>query len=405
LSLSAADRRATVAADVASMRDRLVECRRDFHMNPELSNREERTARTIADRLKWSGIPTRTGVAKFGVVATIEGGQPGRTVAVRADIDALPVEETIDVPYKSKNQGVKHACGHDAHAAIALGVAEILWKHRANLRGTVHVIFQPAEEGSPPGEEGGAKLMLDEGLFEKIRPAAIFGLHAMPSHEVGIVSFAPGAQMASSDRLKIVVRGKQSHGAAPHLGIDSIVVASQIILALQTIDSRRIDPVEPVVVTIGTIQGGARWNIVAESVELTGTVRTLLPEVRKETLQLVRSIASGIASAANATATVEMDVGIPVLMNDEKLSLWSEESLKNTVGNANVKRDPPRMIAEDFAYFAEKVPAFYFFLGVANREKGTTAGLHTPDFDIDERALEVGVNAMTNLVWDYLDAR
>lgn len=406
-SLHAEDRNSAIARESAAMRERLVEMRRDFHRHPELSNREERTSEKIAETLRALQIPVQTGVAKYGVVATIKGGKPGKNVAVRADIDALPIDETMDVPYKSLNKGVKHACGHDLHTTVGLATAQLLWKHRAELPGTVTMIFQPAEEGPPPGEAGGAPLMIQEGLLDRIKPAAMFALHSMPTVPVGMASYRPGGEMASSDRFKITVTGKQSHGAEPHRGIDPIVIASQLVLALQSIDSRRIDPVEPVVVTIGTFHGGMRFNIVAPVVEMEGTLRTLSPTVRDEARRLISEISTGIASAGGATAAVRFEdaAANPVLMNDEALSRFGDASLRRTLGQSNVRVDPPRMVAEDFAHFAQRVPSFYFFIGVGNEAKGITGNLHTAEFDIDEEALVFGTTAMTNLVWDYLEAK
>lgn len=402
-SLLAANRRDRTKEEVRALRPKLVEMRRDFHMHPELSGREERTARVIAGHLQKIGIPMETGVAKYGVVATIKGGRPGRTVAFRADFDALPITETNDVPYKSLEVGVKHACGHDAHTTIALGAAEILWRHRDTLPGTVVIVFQPCEEGAPPGEECGASVMIAEGLMDRIRPDAMFGLHSMPSNEVGTASFTPGAEMASTDRFTITVTGKQTHGAAPHLGIDPIVTASQIVLSLQTIDSRRIDPLEPVVVSVGSFQAGNRFNIIPDRAVLQGTIRTLSSAVRDESRKLVESIAVKTAAAADATASVTFDIPHPVLVNDAALTQWAEGSLAKSLGASSVRRDPPRMIAEDYARFAELVPSFYFFLGVGNRSKGITAALHTPDFDIDEDALTVGTEVVVNLLTDWLE--
>lgn len=402
--LAAQDQLSSIQRDAAAMRGRLVELRRDFHKNPELSNREERTAKRIAEHLKALGIPVQTGVARNGVVATIRGSRPGAVVAVRADIDALPVEEVNDVPYRSLNKGVKHACGHDAHTTVALAVAELLWKRRETMNGTVVVFFQPAEEGPPSGEEGGAPLMIKEGFLEKTKFSAMFALHAMPTVEVGQVSSRSGPVMASSDRFKITVSGKQSHGAEPHMGIDPIVVGSQIVMALQAIDSRRINPLEPIVVTIGTFHSGTRFNIVPGLAEMEGTLRTLSVDVRQEARRLIDSISRGVAAAAGASAEVRFEdaTANPVLMNDDRLTTFAEASLRKSAGPENVKRDPPRMVSEDFAHFAQKVPSFYYFLGVGNRARGITAGLHTPDFDLDEDALVVGTVTMTSLVLDYL---
>lgn len=394
-------------AEATKMRASLVEMRRDFHMHPELSNREERTSATIAARLKSLGIPAETGVARTGVVAKIVGGKPGRVIAVRADIDALPINETMDVPYKSLNPGVKHACGHDLHTTVGLATAELLWKHRAELPGTVYVVFQPAEEGPPPGEAGGAPLMISEGLLERMKPEAFFALHTMPTVEVGDATFTPGPQMASSDRFKITVTGKGSHGAEPHRGIDPIVISSQIILGLQAIDSRRIDPLEPIVVTIGQIHSGTRFNVVPDRAEMEGTLRTLSATTRTDARRLIVEISEGVAKSAGATAKVEFDdpSANPPLVNDAKLSVFGEASLVRTLGRDHVRIERPRMIAEDFAQFAERVPSFYFFLGVGNKAKGITGNLHTAEYDIDEDALVIGTTAMTNMVWEYLEEK
>lgn len=402
LSLPLGAQSLTTAAE--ALLPKMVEIRRDLHRHPELSNREVRTAERIAAELTRIGVPFKAGIAGHGLVATIEGKQKGPIVAIRADIDALPIQETIDVPYRSVNEGVKHACGHDSHTAIALGVTELLWARRTTLPGTVLVIFQPAEEGPPPGEKGGAPLMLEEGIFAARKPAAMFALHAMPSLEQGTVSWTPGSQMASSDRFKIVIRGKGGHGAAPHLGTDPIVVGSQIVSAIQTIASRTIDPLQPVVVTVGSFHAGTRFNIIPDEAELSGTLRTLDPNVRDTAKQRLQEIAGRIASSAGATASVEFDLGIPVLRNDETVGPWGEAVLQRELGKANVLREPPRMIAEDFAFFAHEIPSFYFFLGVGNQAKGIMAPLHTAEFDLDERSMVTGVRAISRLALDYLAA-
>jgi amidohydrolase len=399
----AADSRASVASDLASMKQTLVETRRELHMYPELSNREAETSKRIAAWLAARGIPHESGIARYGVVATIKGAKPGPTIAVRADIDGLPIEETLDVPYKSKNPGVKHACGHDVHTTIALATAELLWKRRASLPGTVVVFFQPAEEGAPPGEKGGAPLMIEEGFLDKVKPEAMFALHVWPPLRVGEAGYNAGAMWASSDRFKITITGKQSHGAQPHLGIDPIVIASQIVVALQTIDSRRVDPLQPVVVTVGTFNAGTRFNIVPPTAELSGTIRTLSPAVRTQTLELVKKLAMDTATAHGASAEVWYDPEAnPVLVNDAKLAGFGAASLEKTLGAGKVKSGMQAMVAEDFALFAERVPSFYFMLGVSNPEKGLTANVHTAAFEPDEDAIVHGAQAMTNLVLDYL---
>jgi len=403
--LFAADRHKTIETEVLSMRKQLVDTRRDLHMHPELSNREERTSKVIAERLRAIGIPIETGVAKYGVIATIKGNGPGRTAIFRADIDALPIDETMDVSYKSLNKGVKHACGHDAHTSIALTAAELLWKHRSEFPGTAVVLFQPAEEGAPVGEDGGASLMIKEGVLDKYKPSAMFALHADPAQEAGIVSWTPGSEFASADRFYITVTGKGTHGAYPHLGIDPIVIAAEIITNLQTIASRRIDPIEPVVVTVGAIHGGTRFNIIPDSVQMEGTIRTLSSDVRDKTLALVSSITTGTAEANGGSAKVDVILLAPVMKNDEKVGLLGEKSLQGSLGAANVKRVLPVMGAEDFGYFSDRVPSFYFKLGIASKARGIGSPLHTAMFDIDEESLVVGAKAVTNLMIDYLQAK
>jgi len=401
--VSVSSHRAEIVRAADALRPQLVEWRRDFHMHPELSNREERTARIIAERLRGMGFDdVKTGVARHGIVALLRGSKPGPVVAVRADMDALPITETIDVPYKSQNPGVKHACGHDVHMAAALGVAQILSSRRDLIHGTVKFIFQPAEEGPPEGEEGGAELMVREGALENPRPMAIFGLHTDPSLEVGQIGHHSGPAMASSDRFNITIRGKKAHGAQPHLGVDPIVAAAEAVTALQTIRSRRIDPVEPLVISVGIIQGGNRFNIIADEVKLSGTVRTHSPEVRRRVRELMREILTGVTTAHDATFTFNWNGRAAVVYNDPELVGETLPTMKQVLGEANVKLLPPFMIAEDFSSYQQVVPGFFYFLGVGNKSKGITAGWHTPEFDVDEDSLVVGAKVMTNILVDYL---
>lgn len=393
-----------VARTAESLREKLIAQRRDIHMHPELSNREERTARVVAEKLRALGLTDiKTGVARHGVTALLVGGRPGPVVAVRADMDALPIDETLDVPYKSRVPGVKHACGHDVHTTVGLGVAELLSRMKGELPGTVKFIFQPAEEGPPPGEEGGAKLMVEEGALENPRPRAIFGLHTDPQLEVGQIGYHSGPAMASSDRITITIKGKSSHGAQPHRGVDAIVVASEAVLALQNIRSRRIDPLEPLVITLGTIQGGNRNNIIADEVKLTGTMRTLNEEVRARAQTLMRETLASITSAYGASFELEFDGSLPVTYNEPSLVTETLPTIQRTVGERNTVALKPFMPAEDFSFFQKVVPGFYYFLGVANREKGITAGWHTPEFDVDEESLVVGVKVMSNVLLDYME--
>lgn len=407
--LSAQDKSSTprermVAAAAIAMREKLVEQRRDFHMHPELSNREERTSRIVAERLRALGLDeVKTGVGKYGVVALLKGTKPGPVVAVRADMDALPIQETLDVPYKSLTPGVKHACGHDAHTTIELGVAEVLSKMRNQISGTIKFIFQPAEEGAPQGEEGGAKLMIKEGALENPRPAVIFGLHTMPSIEAGQIAYMSGPAMASSDRFTITIRGKKSHGAQPQLGVDAVVVAAECVTALQTIRSRRIDPLEPLVITVGTINGGDRYNVIAGEVKMEGTMRTLNEDVRMRAQEMLRQTLASVTSAYGATVDVQFDSPNPVTYNDPSLVEETLPTIRRLIGDANVVSPKPLMPAEDFSYYQKVVPGFFFFLGVGNKARGITAGWHTAEYDIDEESLVVGVRLMSNVLLDYLD--
>ena len=393
-----------IAEAAEALRTKLIEQRRDFHMHPELSNREERTSRIVAERLRALGLDeVKAGVGKYGVVALLKGSKPGPVVAVRADMDALPIQETIDVPYKSLTPGVKHACGHDAHTTIELGVAEVLSKMRNQISGTIKFIFQPAEEGAPQGEEGGASLMVKEGALENPRPSVIFGLHTMPSIEAGQIAYHSGPAMASSDRFTITIRGKKSHGAQPQLGVDAVVVAAECVTALQTIRSRRIDPLEPLVITVGTINGGDRYNVIAGEVKMEGTMRTLNEDVRMRAQEMMRQILASVTSAYGATADLQFDSPNPVTYNDPRLVEETLPTIRRLVGDANVMAPKPFMPAEDFSYYQKVVPGFFYFLGVGNKAKGITAGWHTAEFDIDEESLVVGVKVMANVLLDYLD--
>ncbi|PYI87143.1 MAG: amidohydrolase [Verrucomicrobia bacterium] len=401
------DERIATAAE--AMRPKLVEQRRDFHMHPELSNREERTSRIVAERLRALGLDeVQTGIAKHGVVALLKGAKPGPVVAVRADMDALPIQETIDVPYKSQIPGVKHACGHDVHTTVQLGVAEILSRMRNEITGAIKFIFQPAEEGAPVGEEGGASLMVKEGVLENPRPQAIFGLHVRPNVdkpmiEIGQIGYNIGPAMASSDRFTLRITGKMSHGAWPHEGIDAIVVAAECINALQTIRSRRIDTADPLVITIGKITGGNRFNIIADKVELEGTVRTLNEEVRQKAFKLMRETLAGITAAYSAKFELKFEDSNPVTYNEPKLAEETLPTLRRMVGATNVIPLKPVMGAEDFAFYQQVIPGFYYNLGVGNKAKGISAMLHTAEFDVDEESLVIGVKVMTSVLLDYLD--
>jgi amidohydrolase len=393
-----------IARAAEGLRQKLIEQRRDFHIHPELSNREERTAKVVAERLRALGMDeVKTGVGKHGVVALLKGKLPGDVVAVRADMDALPIQETIDAPYKSKNDGVKHACGHDLHMTIELGVAEVLSKMRDRIHGTIKFIFQPAEEGPPVGERGGAPLMIAEGCLENPRPSAIFGLHVMPTIEVGQIGVNSGPAMASSDRFSITIRGKKVHGAYPHDGIDAVVVAAECITALQTIRSRRINTQEPLVITLGSIHGGNRFNIIADEVKLEGTMRTLNEAVRAKAMEMMKQTLAGITSAYGASYEIEFGNNNPVTYNDPALVEGTLPVMKRILGEKNVTTPLPQMGAEDFSAYQKVIPGFFYFLGVGNKAKGITAMVHTPEFDADEESLVIGVKVMSNVLLNYLD--
>ena len=396
----------------AQVERKVVAWRRDLHQHPELSNREVRTGKLVAEHLRRLGLEVRTGVAHTGVVGLLRGGKPGPVVALRADMDALPVAEEVNLPFASKVRttyngrevGVMHACGHDTHVAMLMGVAEVLSGIRQALPGSVKFIFQPAEEGSPAGEEGGAELMIRQGVLENPKPDAIFGLHVFP-FPTGRIAYRPEGIMASSDNLRIVVRGRQTHGALPWEGVDPIVVASQVILGLQTITSRQTEvTAAPAVVTIGSLHGGVRNNIIPDSVEMLGTIRAFDPAMQKDIHERIRRTAEMIARSAGATAEVRIDMGNPVTYNDPALTARMSSTLKRVVGDSAVSIGPPTTTAEDFSRYQQRIPGFFFFLGVA--PKGTNpkeaAPNHSPRFFADESALPVGVRSLAHLAVDYL---
>jgi amidohydrolase len=402
--LAAATPDAEIARRAEALKPRLVEQRRDFHRHPELSARETRTSKVIAERLAALGIESiRTGVGGHGVVALLKGGLPGPVVAVRADMDGLPIDETINVPYKSVNAGVKHACGHDVHMTVQLGVAELLSGMRAQLPGTVKFIFQPAEEGPPKGEHAGALEMVKQGALENPRPAAIFGLHATPLLRAGQLGWVSGPMLASADRFMIKIRGRKAHGAWPHLAIDPIVISAEAVQALQTIRTRRIDPIEPMVLTIGAIHGGNRENIIADEVTMIGTVRTFNEDVRSRIESLMHEVLGGVVKAHGASYELDYERQIPVTQNPPEFAAAARPTLERVAGRSNVIETKPVSGGEDFSEFQKVIPGFFYWLGVANPERGINAMLHTPEFDADEDSLVLGVRAMTALVWDHLE--
>lgn len=394
----------TIDELAAAVNDEVVAWRRDIHANPELGMQEFRTAGLVAEHLESLGIEVETGVGGTGVVGILRGGRPGPVVALRADMDGLPVTEMADVPFASKvtaqwqgrEVGVMHACGHDNHVAILMGVAQILAEMRDDLPGTVKFLFQPAEEGP-----GGAAPMLEDGAFEDPRPDAVFGLHVFPN-PVGTIAYRPGGMLASSDGLRIVVRGVQTHGAMPWGGVDPITTASQIVVGLQTVVSRQVDLTDsPAIVTIGQIEGGNRGNIIPDTVLMIGTIRTLNPDTRELVHERVRRMAENVAAANGAEADVEINLGYPVTVNDPALTRSMAPSIERIVGDGAVIM-PPLTGAEDFSYFAEEVPGMFIGLGVGADDPSLVHPNHSPYFYADERALPIGVRAMASLAVDFL---
>ncbi len=392
---------------------KVVQWRRDIHQHPELSNREVRTGKLVAEHLKSLGLEVRENVARTGVVGVLRGGRPGPVVALRADMDGLPVTELVDLPFKStvkstyngQEVGVMHACGHDSHVAMLMGVAEVLSGLKAQIPGTIKFIFQPAEEGAPPGETGGAGDMITEGVLENPKVDAIFGLHVMPM-ETGTLWYRSGGLMASSDNLRIVVRGKQTHGAVPWGGVDPIAVSAQIVIGLQTIVSRQINITNaPAIVTIGRINGGIRFNIIPDSVIMEGTIRALDPQMQKDIHARIKRTAELIAQSAGATADVRIDIGNPVTFNHPGLTAQMLPTLRRVSGD-RVQIVEARTVAEDFSKFQQRVPGLFFFMGVT--PKGTdpakVAENHSPYFFVDEAAFPTGMKALAGLALDYLAA-
>ncbi|HEY5558665.1 MAG TPA: amidohydrolase [Steroidobacteraceae bacterium] len=403
-------------AAAASLESRVIEWRRDFHSHPELANREFRTSARVAEHLRGLGLEVRTGMAHTGVVATLRGGLPGPTILLRADMDALPVTERTDVPFRStatgefrgRTVGVMHACGHDAHTAILMGAAQVLAGLRERLPGTIMLVFQPAEEGVPEGERGGAPLMLDEGLLEIARPDAAFALHVGSSLNTGAVAIRPGPLMAGSDFFRIVVTGRQGHGSRPWQGVDAIVVAAQIVNALQTIVSRQVDITAlPAVVSVGAINGGVRHNIIAESVEMLGTIRTFSPAMRQDIIDRVGRTVTKVAEANGASAKLEMmPEPNPVLENDPALTARAVASLRAVLGTDGVRTSSLLTVAEDFAHISQRVPSFYYWVGVTppSQNAATAPDNHSDLFYVDEAALSVGLRTMLRIAVDYLQA-
>tara|TARA_R110002153_G_scaffold8496_8_gene36417 strand:+ start:5244 stop:6518 length:1275 start_codon:yes stop_codon:yes gene_type:complete len=391
---------------------KVIDWRRDFHQNPELSNREFNTAEKIASHLKSLGIEVQTGVAKTGVVGILKGNRNGKVIALRADIDALPVTERNDLPFKStvtseflgQEVGVMHACGHDTHTAILMGVAEILSKNRDKIKGAVKFIFQPAEEGPPPGEEGGALLMVKEGVLKNPDVDAIFGLHINSATPVGVIRYKSEGLMAAVQRFVIKVEGKQTHGSQPWKGIDPILISAKIIDGLQTIISREVDLTnEAAVISVGKITSGVRFNIIPESAEMIGTIRTLDYDMQKQITERMKEMVPDIAKTYGGTATIEIKSNTDITFNNPELVTQMLPTLNRVAGKENVQIQKAVTGGEDFSYFQNEVPGFFFFLG--GMTPGNTASFphHTPDFSIDENGMILGVKALTEMSLDFLN--
>jgi len=403
-----------IVSETEKIEPKCIAWRRDIHEHPELGNRETRTAKLIAEHLKKLGLEVKEGVAKTGVVGILKGGKPGPCIALRADIDALPVVERVNLPFASKQKstyngqevGVMHACGHDAHVAMLMSVAEILSGIKSEIKGTVKFIFQPAEEGPPEGEEGGAELMVKEGVMDNPKVDAIFGLHIESDVEVGTIQYKPGAFMASSDWFHIVVKGKGSHGSQPWKGIDPIQVSAQIIEGLQNIVSRQMELTRaPVVITVGKINGGVRNNIIPEECVMDGTIRTLDKDMQKEVHKRIKWTVEKIAEASGAKADVSITTKTLVTYNTPELVKKMIPSLQSAAGADNVKETEWKTGAEDFSYYGTKAPAFFFYLGGMPKGKDpkTAPPHHTADFFIDESGMKTGIKAFCNLVIDYMN--
>ncbi|MCH1930825.1 amidohydrolase [Shewanella sp. A25] len=410
----AADLDATKMAN--DVEKKVIEWRRDFHQHPELSNREERTSKIVAKHLKSLGLEVQTGVAHHGVVGILKGGKPGPLIALRADMDALPVKEVNELPfaskvtttYNGKEVGVMHACGHDAHTAMLMGVAENLVKVKDQLAGDVMFIFQPAEEGAPAGEEGGSALMLKEGLFAKRKPAQVFGMHVSPELHTGKLGLRSGPVMASEDKFKIVLTGRQIHGALPWYGVDPIVASAQIVTSMQTLVSREADLTKgPAVVSIGAINGGVRANIIPNEVEMIGTIRTFDPPTRDRIKARLVELVENSAKAHGASAKLEIEKGNPAVLNNPEVTESVRESLTKVVGQKNLITPNVVTATEDFAHYALETPGLFLFLGVTPEDKDLTkiAANHSPKFMLDENALKLGVASMTQVALTALNAK
>jgi len=387
-------------SEATELGQQLINWRRDLHQHPELGFQEVRTAAIVAEHLKELGLEVRTGVGKTGVVALLQGSRPGPTVMLRADMDALPIQEATEAPYTSRTPGVMHACGHDGHVAIGLGAATLLARHARELPGQVLFVFQPAEEG-----EGGARAMVEDGALDDPRPEAAFGLHLWNQVPAGRVMAQSGPLMAAGDMIHITVNGKGGHGALPHEAVDAIAVSGQILSALQTIVSRNVNPQESAVLSIGTVHGGTAFNVIADKVELQGTIRTFSPAVRETVLARLRVLLDGVTTGLGATYELVIDNVAAAVINDASVSEVARAAAVEVVGATGVAWHPPLMVSEDFSEFPKLVPACYMLLGSSSSELGLDAPHHNPRFDFDERVLPVGVALLATAAARFLEER
>ena len=393
---------ADIDREIAKIGPEMVKVRRRIHMDPQLANREQETANIISGRLITLGLDVKTGIAKSGVVALLRGGQTGATIALRVDMDAVPIQEMADVPFKSLNPGVMHAKGNDIHAAIVLGTAYVLNELKDRIKGNIKFIFQPAGEGPPSGEEGGAALMIKEGVLDNPPVGAIFGFHVWPEN-VGQAFISSGPLLANSDSFQITIKGKSSEGSKPQDGVDAIVLASQVVAALQTLVSRNIDPTDPALLTIGRIEGGTKSDLIADRVRLEGIVRTLSDVNRKKISRLMESAVKGIVHSFGGDYAFSFEEETPSVANHPELLNLMMPSLSEAIGAGNVNPIKPQMMADDFAFYSQRIPSLYFLLGVKNPRLPNPAPLFSPYFNPDERSIGVGIKILCHLLLDCLE--
>jgi len=404
LNTAAVDRKtaADIDREIEKIKSEMIKVRRFMHMNPQLANHEQDAAKLISSKLASLEIDIKNGVAKTGVVGLLRGSQPGVTVAVRADIDAVPIQELADVPYKSLNPGIMHACGHDIHTAVVLGTAYVLNTLKDRIKGNIKFIFQPGEEGPPAGEEGGAALMIKEGVLDNPPVGAIFGFHVWPEN-LGQVFIAPGTFLANSDSFQITIKGKSAYGAQPQEGVDAIVLAAQAVLALQSIISRSVDPTDPALLTIGKIEGGTKSDVIPDRVHLEGIVRTLSDANRKKVSRMMESVIKDTVHSLGGDYSFAFEQDVPSVYNHPEFFELMLPSLNEALADKKASQIKPQLMADDFGLYSQKIPGFFFLLGVKNPRLPSMAPLHSPYFNPDERSIGIGIKLMCHLLLDALD--